>query len=91
MKIGKESAEAVHVDRESVASLADKHGKDVMFDHRRGRFFALPGALADDEETRFYVGGWYVERDGRNPGVDDRRGIPGREGVEGCPTAHFVA
>ena len=68
VKFGRESAEAVRVDRESVASLADKHGKDVLFDHRRGRCFALPGVLDGDEETRFYVGGWYVERDGREPG-----------------------
>ena len=67
-KFGRESVDVVKLDRGSVALLAEKHGKLVYVDARKGRYFALPDSIPDEEETRFYVGGWYVERDGRNPG-----------------------
>ena len=67
-KFGKENVHAVMLDRDTVQMMAEKHGKLVYVDARKGRYFALPGSMPDDEETWFCVGGWYVEREGRNPG-----------------------
>ena len=67
-KFGRENVKAMMLDRETVQVMADKHGKLVYVDHLRGRYFALPGLLEDDEDTWFCVGGWYIERDGREPG-----------------------
>ena len=67
-KFGREKVGALMLDRETVQMMAEMHGKLVYVDARKGRYFALPDSIPDEEETRFYVGGWYVERDGRNPG-----------------------
>ena len=66
-KFGRENVQAVMLDRETVQVLADRYGQVVRLDNKLRRYFALPGSMPDDGETWFCVGGWYVERDGRNP------------------------
>ena len=64
---GKEKVNAVFLDRVTVHIMADKLGKNVSYRYKMGRYFALPSAVPDEEATNFYVNGWYVERDGREP------------------------
>ena len=66
---GKAKVLALMLDRETVQMMAEKHGAEVKVNGQLQRYFALPGLLPDDEETRFCVGDWYIERKGRNPGT----------------------
>ena len=78
----KENVHAVMLDRETVQMMAEKHGKLVYVDARKGRrYFALPGLHAGRRRD-LVLRRRLVRRARRaQPGVDDRRGIPGREGV----------